>query len=121
MSRVSKVKKENRDVVIPFRLTQREHERLQERLKTVNSSLNQSEYIRECIFSGDIERSILMQRELKKISYELRKIGVNLNQIAARINGQVYLPYDMNLLTCLLEGIEDEREKLEQALEAVCK
>ena len=119
MSRRAKAKKENRDVVVPFRLTRREYERLQARLEDANSSLNQSEYIRECIFSGDIERSILMQRELKKISYELRKIGVNLNQIAARINGQVYLPYDMNLLKGLVVEMEGEREKLEQALKEV--
>ena len=71
--------KENRNISIKIRLTEAEKEQLIQRSKEEGKSL--SSFIRESALKG---RSI-SKTDVQMI-YELRKIGVNINQLAKHIN-----------------------------------
>lgn len=77
---------------------------------------NMSAYIRKCIFlQGDDPGSL--KKELKNLSYQVRKIGVNINQTVAKINSGYGNPYDSYQLQKALEAVEKEVKKLNQKVE----
>ncbi len=65
---------------IVIRLTEKEKEQLQ--LKVKKSGLKQQDYLIKCI----LEKKILNTDGLKEVTPELKRIGVNLNQIAKSCN-----------------------------------
>jgi len=80
----------NRDIQIKFFLSKDENEFLEKKLQTVGIK-NKSAYLRKMALDGYIIKQDFTK--LKKVVYELNKIGVNLNQIAKVANdyGDVYL------------------------------
>lgn len=53
-----------------------------------------------------------MKKELKNLSYQVRKIGVNINQVVAKINAEYGNQTDIYNLEKALSQIESEVENL---------
>lgn len=53
-----------------------------------------------------------MKKELKNLSYQVRKIGVNINQVVAKINARYGNQIDIYNLEKALSQIESEVESL---------
>ena len=53
-----------------------------------------------------------MKKELKNLSYQVRKIGVNINQVVAKINAGYRNQTDIYNLEKALSQIESEVENL---------
>ena len=53
-----------------------------------------------------------MKKELKNLSYQVRKIGVNINQVVAKINAGYGNQTDIYKLEKALSQIESEVENL---------
>lgn len=83
--------KEKREVVVPIRLTKKEYKILKdqaandERYKLKTGSINLSRYIRECVFVHS-HMELGFHKEINALIYQIRKIGVNINQATAKIN-----------------------------------
>ena len=77
------MKEETRECIVKARLTANEYQTFLKKVKGSDRPDNMSEYIRACIFSDDLKHSITVARELKNLNYQIRKIGVLINQIAA--------------------------------------
>ena len=80
------------------------------------SSVNVSAYIREKIFREEMEE-IIYYRELKNLTYQIRKIGVNINQVAAKINSGHRNQDSVFYLQKSLSQVEEEVKKLIEKLE----
>ena len=78
-----------RNVQIKFRVTEEERTLIEEKMKMVPTS-NMEAYLRKMAIDGYIIQ--IDQSDIKKMTAELQKIGVNINQIAKRANvtGNVY-------------------------------
>ena len=78
-----------RNIQIKFRVTEEERTLIEEKMKMVPTS-NMEAYLRKMAIDGYIIQ--IDQSDIKKMTAELQKIGVNINQIAKRANatGNVY-------------------------------
>ena len=78
-----------RNVQIKFRVTEEERTLIEEKMKQVHTS-NMEAYLRKMAIDGYIIQ--IDHSDIKKMTAELQKIGVNINQIAKRANatGNVY-------------------------------
>ena len=103
----------NRIYTVKARLTPEEYKMFCEHVQESSRPQNKSNYIRECILSEDIWKSTAVARELKNLNFQIRKIGVLINQIAASANRGVWYPGDMELVLSKLQEAEDlvERSK----------
>ena len=78
-----------RNVQIKFRVTEKERSLIEEKMKQVPTN-NMEAYLRKMAIDGYIIQ--IDHSDIKKMTAELQKIGVNINQIAKRANatGIVY-------------------------------
>ena len=76
---------------------------------------NVSAYIRKCIFDRS-DNPATIQKELKGLAYQVRKIGVNINQVAAKVNAGYATPMDLENLLFYLKKVEEEFLRLEKDL-----
>ena len=78
-----------RNVQIKFRVTKEECSLIEEKMKQVPTS-NMEAYLRKMAIDGYIIQ--VDHSDIKKMTAELQKIGVNINQIAKRVNstGVIY-------------------------------
>ena len=82
----------NRNVFIGVRLTQKEHDYLYKRAKQdpdtcyKNGEKNLSGYIRKCALKESGYSDIHIQKAIDNMAYQIRKIGVNINQATKKIN-----------------------------------
>ena len=78
-----------RNVQIKFRVTEEERTLIEEKMKQVHTS-NMEAYLRKMAIDGYIIQED--HSDIRKMTAELQKIGVNINQIAKRANatGNVY-------------------------------
>lgn len=78
-----------RNVQIKFRVTEKERSLIEEKMKQVPTN-NMEAYLRKMVIDGYIIQ--VDHNDIKKMTAELQKIGVNINQIAKRANatGNVY-------------------------------
>lgn len=95
-----------REYFVKARLTEGEYQRFLKRVEESTQPDNQSEYIRSCIFSEDPIRATAIVRELKNLNYQIRKIGINVNQIAAGVNSGVVYRGDAELIVAKFKEIE---------------
>ena len=72
-----------RPVQIKFRVSQSEQLKIQERMHECGIK-NQARYLRLMAINGCIIKPDYT--EIKEMNYELHKIGVNINQIAKKVN-----------------------------------
>lgn len=76
---------QNRDQRLNVRLRATEYKAFLERYEG-SGEKSISDYIRRCIFSDDLAKSQALIRELHQTNYQIRKIGVLINQIAHKVN-----------------------------------
>lgn len=72
--------KRSRDIQVKFRLSEEEAEQLRKKIEA--SGMSQQEYL----LKSALNQNVTNTDGLKELSYELKKIGVNLNQIAKKCN-----------------------------------
>lgn len=92
-----------RNVQIIIRVTEEERALIEEKMQQI-PTLNLSAYARKMLIDGYI--IILDLQEVKGHTAQLQKIGVNVNQIAKRINetGQIYAD-DMDEIKRVMEEV----------------
>ena len=78
-----------RTVQLKFRVTEAERELILEKMKLIPTR-NMAAYLRKIAIDGYIIQ--IDQSDIKAMTAEIQKIGVNVNQIARRVNstGSVY-------------------------------
>lgn len=104
-----------KDKVITFRVTKEEYELLAERTKKAGiTGENLSEYIRQQVLGETYP--YLKEKLLKNMNYQIRKIGVNLNQIAARYNSGLYLEQDRRLVLQYMEELKTLFEEVQEQI-----
>lgn len=100
-----------REVNLKIRVTQKEYQDLlemaQEDLSARNrkGEVNISLYCRKKLFSNQ-ENKKEVQRELRELIFQIRKIGVNINQAVKRINSRHEMPGDETFLLTELTSVE---------------
>lgn len=92
-----------RNVQIIIRVTEEERALIEEKMRQI-PTLNLSAYARKILIDGYI--IMLDLQEIKGHTAQLQKIGVNINQIAKRINetGQIYAD-DMDEIKRVMEEV----------------
>ena len=92
-----------RNVQIIVRVTEDERALIEEKIKQI-PTMNLSAYSRKMLIDGYI--IVLDLQEVKTHTAQLQKIGVNVNQIARRINGtgRIYVD-DMDEIKRLMEEV----------------
>ncbi len=102
-----------RNIQLLIRLTEAERNLLSELAENdadtktkKNPKKNLSAYIRKRIFSGSNRPSDFKQ-ELKNLNYQVRKIGVNINQVTAKVNSSYVTPEDLQHLNTHLQEVEE--------------
>ena len=101
-----------KDCRIEIRLTKEEYDRLIRMAKSDpdciikrSGKASISAYIRKrTLYSGDQPESL--KKEMKDLTYQIRKIGVNINQAVYRINAGIYSGREMKELQVSLRKIE---------------
>ena len=99
-----------RNVQIIIRVTEEERSLIEEKMRQI-PTLNLSAYARKILIDGYI--ITLDLQEVKGHTAQLQKIGVNINQIAKRINetGRIYAD-DMNEIKRAMEEVWRQNEGL---------
>lgn len=104
-----------------IRFTQEEYEALCERIaskqKSIRGEDSFSAYARECLLAKSQYRSLRIEREISDLRYEIRKIGVNINQVTKKINGGYGTQMDLITLKKRLEDIEKLVDSYEKKVE----
>lgn len=92
-----------RPIQVKFRVSATELEQIRERMKECNIK-NQARYLRLMALNGCIIKPDYS--EIKEMNYELHKIGVNINQIAKKINtnGNIHTE-EINQLKEMMDAI----------------
>lgn len=98
-----------RDTTLTIRLTKAEKERIGRNAKRAGRSIT------DYLVLLSLEMPIHVAEDVKPLLIELKRIGNNLNQIAAKINSGVFRSYDF-------QDVVDEQKKIyEQLLEIARK
>ncbi len=79
---------------------------------------NISAYIRKKIFSG-AARPEDLRKELGNLAYQIRKIGVNINQVTAKINSSYATGNDVKLLEGYLHDVENSFWEMARKIEGI--
>ena len=95
-----------------MRLAERDTETKQKKTQGKNVSA----YIRKCVFDRN-ENSAAIKKELKELAYQVRKIGVNINQVVTKINAGYAVPMDIDTLIFYMKKVEEKFKYLEKNLE----
>lgn len=89
--------------------------RLSDKRFKKSHDVNLSEYIRSLLLSNT---HYVSEHEIKKLlkdlNYELRKIGVNVNQIAHKFNGNIGSESDLVALKKYLTEVEEQIVRVEK-------
>lgn len=114
---------DRRSIVVRARVTMEEYEYLcskaeqSSETKCRSGAKNLSGYIRKCILeeSGYLadRNHQREQRELKNLTYQIRKIGVNINQATKKINSGYY---GRDTCAALQEGLDKVEQRLSELI-----
>lgn len=100
-----------RKIVLRIRLTEKEYQKLlkmaREDLSARNKKgeLNLSVFCRNKLFSEQKNKKEI-QKELRELIFQIRKIGVNINQAVKRMNSGHEMPGDDTFLLTELASVE---------------
>ncbi len=94
-----------RTVQVKFRVTEAERDLILEKMKLIPTN-NMAAYLRKIAIDGYIIQ--VDHSDIKAMTAEIQKIGVNINQIARRVNstGSIY---------------QDDIDELKGALDEICR
>lgn len=102
MARPKKQPAERRTVSLSCRLTQAERLKIEQ--EAIRAGMSASDYIRKLLLSGK-----LIIRENRKLDYrtydQLRRIGVNLNQLTRLANRTGKIPYELERVSAAVEAL----------------
>ena len=101
--------KRRRNNTLTIRLTKAEKERIERNAKRAKCSIT------DYIVSLSLETPIHVAEDVKPLLIELKRIGNNLNQIAAKINTGVFQSYDFQ------DVVDEQRKIYEQLLKIARK
>ena len=101
--------KRRRDNTLTIRLTKAEKERIERNAKRAKHSIT------DYIVSLSLETPIHVAEDVKPLLIELKRIGNNLNQIAAKINTGVFQSHDFQ------DVVDEQRKIYEQLLKIARK
>ena len=76
-----------------------------------------SAYIRNLVLSQSGGADVRIDKELSHLNYEIRKIGVNINQVVAKINAGYGNQIDIYNLEKALEQVKHEMKTLNEKVE----
>ena len=82
-----------------------------------NGHVNFSEYLRESLLENSNYKSASLKRQMLDLQFELRKIGVNVNQIAKKINAGFGTAQDLKKVNDNLQEIQEQMERYLQEVE----
>lgn len=82
-----KLPNRKRNIPLCIRVSEKEHQALEQKLKESNK--NKTDYLVSILLNQEI-CVYSFDQDIKEIFYELQKIGVNLNQIARKINSGMF-------------------------------
>lgn len=111
--------------IVPIRITEDDLILIKEKIKgdkayefLHGSGENISEYIRNCIYEDLGKNKKYHDTEIQDLNYQIRKIGVNVNQVAAKVNAG-YKDYSSAISEILNQQkkIEYHVKKLSKMLE----
>ena len=114
-----------RNIRYTIRFSEKEYQQLEKKIKENDDwkfkygkegRVNVSAYIRDVLFRRELEE-IRYYRELKNLTYQIRKIGVNINQVAAKINSGYKNQDSVFYLQKNLSQVEEEVRQLIEKLE----
>lgn len=109
--------KRNLSVKKTIRFKEEEYEFLEKKMTSLDASgrnyKNFSQFARECLLSNNGYHSTMIKHQLADIRFEIHKIGVNVNQIAKKVNGGFGTHTDIKELKDSLEKIETAFEEYE--------
>lgn len=114
---------ERRTEKIRIRLTRQELEHLKKcsgsfsELQFKNGRENFSAYLRDKLLKETNYKNGSVERRMKELQYELRKIGTNVNQIARKVNGDLGTRGDVEELKQYLRSIENAFEKFQKEVD----
>ena len=97
---------------IGIRVSEEEYNRLKEIAvdtpygRNKNGTVNLSGYMRTQVFSAAGIRNAALASNVKDLKYEIRKVGVNVNQIARKLNAGIGTDRDIDTLFQKLDEIE---------------
>lgn len=109
---IAEGKSMGRIVTIKVRFTREEYDLLEQmaeqdpETKRRSGSKNRSAYIRKCIFQASYPARLDLKKELKDLKFQIRKIGVNINQVAAKGNSSYVTESDLKVLREALHMVE---------------
>ena len=84
-----------------------------------NGSRNISAYIRKCVLQiTGFKKEIWVRKELSDLTYQVRKIGVNINQATKKINSNIY---DVKTTERIYDGMEQINRSVERLIEELEK
>ena len=111
----------NRICQIGLKLTQKEYDYIVQKAQEDRGTRwrsgekNLSAYIRKCVlYSAGFEKEKYIQEELNSLTYQIRKIGVNINQATKKINSNFY---DIETTEQLHHGLREVEERLQMLIE----
>lgn len=104
-----------RNHIVAFRLNDEEYRILQEK-----ASGNLSAYCRRRILLEEDSVCAARENRIKALTYQIRKIGVNINQIAARINSGIRWESDIGQLYRQLCQVEDLLQQIQKEKDSTC-
>lgn len=94
-----------RNFPVCIRLSEKEYQALEKKL--AKARMNRTEYLVHILLNKEI-RICYFDKDIKEITYELQKIGTNLNQIARNLNSHIF------------QGAEKEIQQLSQEHTKMC-
>ena len=102
-------KQRRRDTTLTIRLTKAEKERIERNAKRAERSVT------DYLVLLSLQTPIHVAEDVKPLLIELKRIGNNLNQIAAKINTGVFQSYDFQ------DVVDEQRKIYEQMLKIARK
>ena len=114
-----------RETYMKIRLTKKEHDLIIDAAekdnvsKTKKGRNNVSAYARNAIFSSLSGKSKSIEVELRELKFQVRKIGVNINQVVKRINSGFEFSSDEHQLLLKLASVEKQLENLALSIEEI--
>lgn len=113
--------KDNLTVKKTVRFRKDEYEFLQQKMSHADASGKRyhsfSDFVREYLLSNSGYHSSMVKHQLADIRYEINKIGVNVNQMAKKVNGGFGTPADMKTLQVNLIKIQVLFEEYEKKVD----
>ncbi len=115
-----------RIMVIRIRVSEEEYEEIYHEAERDpesryrNGEINLSAYLRKCIFrGGEGWKEEVYRKELRDLTYQVRKIGVNINQTVRQLNSGYQSQYAVKELMELMKEIGRQFEKTKERFQQI--